>query len=193
MCVCVRGRVSVFAIVYVSHSRQQAQNHCHRCHLVVLLLRGAIDQRFLTTGNAATVMVMELSSGNTVIENRGAASGCLILILLLVLLMLTTTTTGTASATSSAPGILPWTFGRWLLLLLAIATVRHGSTGNTVTVDRTERLMILLFAVDRRCAGASVVMMVCRTVATGTVGCRIAARFDAHRLDVSVCCGRQLG
>lgn len=189
--------MSVFAIVHVSHSRQQAQNHCHRCHRVALLLRGAIDQRFLTTGNAATVMVMVFSSGNTVVENDGAASGCLVLILLLILLMLTTTTTGTTTATSSAPGILPLTFRRWLLLLLLllwlllllldIATVRHDSTGNTVTVDRAERLMILLFAVNIRCAGASVVMMFYRTVATSTVVCgRNAARLDAHRLDVSV-------
>lgn len=187
---CLRAGVSVFAIVSVSHSRQQAQNHCHRCHLVALLLRGAIDQRFLATGYAATVMVMKLSTGNTVVENGGAASGCLVLILLLILLMLTTST-GTAAATSPAPGIVPLAFGRrllLLLLLLAIATVRHGSTGNTVTVDRTERLMILLFAVDSRCcSGASVVMMVCRAVvATGAVGDRIAARFAAHRLDVSV-------
>lgn len=183
---CLRAGVSVFAIVSVSHSRQQAQNDCHRCHLVALLLRGAIDQRFLATGNAATVMVMKLSTGNTVVENGGAASGCLVLILLLILLMLTTST-GTAAATSPASGIVPLALGRWLLLLLAIATVRHGSTGNTVTVDRTERLMILLFAVDSRCSGASVVMMVCRAVvATGAVGDRIAARFAAHRLDVSV-------
>lgn len=182
---CLRAGVSVFAIVSVSHSRQQAQNHCHRCHLVALLLRGAIDQRFLATGNAATMMVMKLSTGNTVVENGGAASGCLVLILLLILLMLTTST-GTAAATSPASGIVPLTLGRWLLL--AIATVRHGSTGNTVTVHRTERLMILLFAVDSRCcSGASVVMMVCRAVvATGAVGDRIAARFAAHRLDVSV-------
>lgn len=195
MCVC--GRVSVFSIVHVSHSRQQAQNHCHRCHLVALLLRGAIDQRFLTTGNAATVMMMLFRSGNTVVENGGAASGYLVLILLLILLMLTTTT-GTATATTSAPGIIPLTFRRWLLqllllllrlllLLLDIATVRHDSTGNIVTVDRAERLMILRFTVNIRCAGASVVMMICRTVATSTVVCgRIAAQLDAHRLDVSV-------
>lgn len=155
------ARVRVFAIV--SHCRQQAQNHCHDgCHLVmVLLLRGAIDQRFLTTGNTATVMEMMVSGGNTVVENGGAASGCLVLIMLLILLMLTTaataTTSGTATATSSAPRVLPLTFGRWLLmllllLLLAIATVRHGTgtdTGNTVAVDRAERLMILwLLAVD---------------------------------------------
>lgn len=148
----------------------------------LLLLRRAIDQRFLASAGGVMVMVI-----SRIVENSGAASGChLILVLLLILLMLATTSTssGASASTSPVPEVLPLTLGRQRLLLLAIAvTVRQRYSDATVTVETSGSVILgLLFAVDVRRAASVVVMMVCRAV-----GGRIATRrLCVHRLDISV-------
>lgn len=166
------------------------------CCWAMLLLRGAIDQRFLAT--SGTTMMEVMVSG--VVENSGAASGYRLV--LLILLMLTTTaaassaSTATTASTSPVPEVLPLTFGRRWLLLLAIAAVsvvRYNSDTAGTVVDSSAAvillLLLLLFAVDARHAASVVVMMICRTV-----GGRVASgRLSVHRLDISVGCWKKSG
>lgn len=143
-----------------------------------LLLRGAIDKRFLARTAGHRMMVMMIS---VIVTVEGAASSCLVLILLLILLMLTTS--GASTAASTIPGSIRLSLSlrrRWLLLLLriAIAAICVG----IVRIGRAE-LMILLLVVDVRIA--TVVMKIrgprLLCAVTGAV-----TRLYAQRLDVSV-------
>lgn len=174
MCVCI----------FSSRSHQQ-MDHAQ------LVLRGAIDERFLTgAARHCTHRMMVVMISIIIVTVEGAASSCLVLILLLILLMLTTTSGTTATAPTAIPGSirLPLSLGRrrlllLLLLLLRCAAVTAAASVDIGRVDRATMLMIRLLAVDVRVA--TVVMKICGPLRLCAVIGGVA-RLHAHRLNGSI-------
>lgn len=150
-----------------------------------LVLRGAIDERFLTgAARHCTRRMMVVMISVIIVTVEGAASSCLVLILLLILLMLTTTSGATATTPTIPRSVrLPLGLGQRRLLLLRCAAVTAAASVDIGRVDRATMLMIHLLAVDVRVA--TVVMKICDPLRLCAV-VRGVARLHAHRLNGSI-------